>query len=65
MRMLLVSLIVSAALMALWIMLGAAPEVSILQRIILSAIPLSVSILIAWLAWEDAVKPVPTPSNDA
>lgn len=51
--------IVVALLMGAWIIMGAAPEVSMLQRIGLSAIPLVVSILITWLAWADAVPKAP------
>ncbi len=54
MRMLLLSFVVIAALIALTIFGSAAPEVTYAQRFILSAIPLVISILITWLAWKDA-----------
>lgn len=54
MRLMLASFIVVALLMGVWIVTSAAPDVSMVQRIALSAIPLVVSILITWLAWDDA-----------
>lgn len=65
MQMMLSSFIVVALLMGAWIVFGAAPEVSMLQRLGLSAIPLVVSILITWLAWDDATqKPPKEPNGD-
>ncbi len=54
MRLMLSSFIVVALLMGFWIVTSAAPDVSMTQRLALSAIPLVVSVLITWLAWDDA-----------
>lgn len=65
MQLLLISLIITAALMAVWILLAAAAEVSIIQRIVLCAIPMAVSLLITWLAWNDAAGGnAPTPGKE-
>ena len=44
---------IGAAIMGL-----AAAEVTYLQRLVLSSIPIAVSALIAWLAWPDGVAVV-------
>lgn len=62
MQIMLSSFIAVALVMGAWIIFGAAPEVLMLQRIGLSAIPLVVSIVISWLAWSDAA---PKPDANA
>ena len=49
----LICFVVIAAIIALAIMTLAAPEVTTVQRLLLSSIPLAISIVIAWAAWKE------------
>lgn len=54
MRIMLLSFVVTAVIMALTIWAWAAPEVGALQRLVLGSVPIVISVVITWLAWKDA-----------
>lgn len=54
MRVMLASFIVCGVLFALAVLMWAAPEVSMLQRIELGFVPLGLAVLITAISWKDA-----------
>lgn len=54
MRIMLLSFVVTAVVMAFAIWAWAAPEVGTLQRFVLGTVPIVISVAITWLAWKDA-----------